>query len=608
MSESNQRRFDPKTFLSHVATLPGVYQMRDGDGTVLYVGKAKNLRSRLSSYFRESSLNGKTRALMRQVVDIDTTITHSETEALILENNLIKTHLPKYNILLRDDKSYPYIHLSAHAFPRLTLHRGARKDGEYFGPYPNVQAARYTLEILAKVFRMRQCEDSYFASRSRPCLQYQIERCYAPCVGYIDRAAYAETVAHTRDFLLGKSETLLQELTAKMEAAAENRAYEQAALLRDQLIQLRKTTEKQHMVAGEADADVLAVATAYGEACVQVLFYRDGHNVTSQAYFPKLPEETPEAEILAAFITQYYHERHAPPQLILNQTLPDAGTIAAWLSEKNGRKTTLNSHPRDTRRKWLELAEENAKLSLGLRLTGKLTMQQRFAALAEAFAWPDIPERLECIDISHTQGEATVASCVVFDHRGALKSDYRRYNIRDVAAGDDYAAIRQTVSRRFERIQKEGGVLPDVLFIDGGKGQLRQAVEVFNELGISGVQLIGVAKGQGRKAGLEQFWFPHEDTARYLPPDSQAMQLIVQIRDEAHRFAITGHRAGRAKNSKRSVLEQIPGVGAKRRQALLKYFGGLAQIRLAGVEDLARVPGVSDTLAKEIYATLHEQG
>ena len=608
MSESNQRHFDPKTFLSHVATLPGVYQMRDGDGTVLYVGKAKNLRSRLSSYFRESGMSSKTRVLMRQVVDIDTTITHSETEALILENNLIKTHLPKYNILLRDDKSYPYIHLSAHAFPRLTLHRGARKDGEYFGPYPNVQAARYALEILAKVFRVRQCEDSYFASRSRPCLQYQIERCYAPCVDYIDRAAYAETVAHTRDFLNGKSDMLLQELTAKMEAAAENRAYEQAALLRDQLIQLRKTTEKQHMVAGEADVDVLAVATAYGEACVQVLFYRDGHNVTSQAYYPKLPEETPEADILAAFITQYYHERHAPPQLILNHELADADTIAAWLSEKNGRKTTLNSHPRDTRRKWLELAEENAKLSLGLRLTGKLTMQQRFAALAEAFAWPDIPERLECIDISHTQGEATVASCVVFDHRGALKSDYRRYNIRDVAAGDDYAAIRQTVSRRFERIRKEDGVLPDVLFIDGGKGQLRQAVEVFNELGISGVHLVGVAKGQGRKAGLEQFWFPHEETARYLPPDSQAMQLIVQIRDEAHRFAITGHRAGRAKNSKRSVLEQIPGVGAKRRQALLKYFGGLAQIRLAGVEELARVPGVSETLAREIYATLHEQG
>ena len=471
-----------------------------------------------------------------------------------------------------------------------------------------MQAARYALEILAKVFRVRQCEDSYFASRSRPCLQYQIERCYAPCVDYIDRAAYAETVAHTRDFLNGKSDMLLQELTAKMEAAAENRAYEQAALLRDQLIQLRKTTEKQHMVAGEADVDVLAVATAYGEACVQVLFYRDGHNVTSQAYYPKLPEETPEADILAAFITQYYHERHAPPQLILNHELADANTIAAWLSEKNGRKTTLNSHPRDTRRKWLELAEENAKLSLGLRLTGKLTMQQRFSALAEAFAWPDIPERLECIDISHTQGEATVASCVVFDHRGALKSDYRRYNIRDVAAGDDYAAIRQTVSRRFERIRKEDGVLPDVLFIDGGKGQLRQAVEVFNELGISGVHLVGVAKGQGRKAGLEQFWFPHEETARYLPPDSQAMQLIVQIRDEAHRFAITGHRAGRAKNSKRSVLEQIPGVGAKRRQALLKYFGGLAQIRLAGVEELARVPGVSETLAKEIYATLHEQG
>ena len=606
MSEQQSRQFDPKTFLSHVATLPGVYQMRDAEGKVLYVGKAKNLRNRLSSYFRDSGMSAKTRALMRQVVDIDTTITHTETEALILENNLIKAHLPKFNILLRDDKSYPYIVLSAHAFPRLSLHRGARKQGEFFGPFPNVQAARHSLEVLAKVFRVRQCEDSFFAARSRPCLQYQIERCYAPCVGFIDEKAYAETVAHTRDFLNGRSEVLLQELTAKMEAAAEARAYEQAALLRDQLVQLRKITEKQHMVAGEADADVLAVATAYGEACVQVLFYRDGHSVSSQAFFPRLPEETPEAEVLAAFITQFYHERNAPPQLVISHALEGGETIAAWLGEKSGRKVSLNAKPREARRKWLELAEENARLSLGLRLSGKLTMQQRFAALAEAFAWPDVPERLECIDISHTQGEATVASCVVFDRRGALKSDYRRYNIREVRAGDDYAAIRQTVSRRFERIQKGEGVLPDVLFIDGGKGQLRQAVEVFNELGISGVHLVGVAKGQGRKAGLEQFWFPHEEVPRYLPSDSQAMQLIVQIRDEAHRFAITGHRAGRAKNSKRSLLEQIPGVGAKRRQALLKYFGGLAQIRRAGVEDLAKVPGVSETLAKEIYAVLHE--
>ncbi|MDO4642327.1 MAG: excinuclease ABC subunit UvrC [Cardiobacteriaceae bacterium] len=605
---SDQRKFDPKTFLSHVSTLPGVYQMRDVEGKVLYVGKAKNLRNRLSSYFRDSGMSVKTRALMRQVVDIDTTITHTETEALILENNLIKQFLPKFNILLRDDKSYPYIHLSMHEFPRLTLHRGARKKGEYFGPFPNVQAARYSLEVLEKVFRVRQCEDSFFANRSRPCLQYQIERCYAPCVGYISKEAYAETVAHTRDFLNGKSDVLLQELTAKMETAAQNRVYEQAALLRDQLVQLRKVTEKQHMIAGEADVDVLAVATAYGEACVQVLFYRDGHNVTSQAFYPKLPEEVPEAEILAAFITQFYHERQLPPQIILSHELPDGAAIANYLSEKSGRKVVLNAHPRETRRKWLEIAQENAQQSLALRLSGKLTMQQRFTALAEAFGWTQVPARLECIDISHTQGEATVASCVVFDRRGALKSDYRRYNIKGVAAGDDYAAIQQTVRRRFERIQKEEGVLPDVLFIDGGKGQLRQAVEVFIELGISGVHLVGVAKGQGRKAGLEQFWFPQESKPRFLPADSQAMQLIVQIRDEAHRFAITGHRAGRAKNSSRSLLEQIPGVGAKRRQALLKYFGGLAQIRHAGIEDLARVPGVSATLAKDIYALLHEQG
>lgn len=602
---SSKRRFDPKTFLSHVTTRPGIYQMRDADGVVLYVGKAKNLRKRLASYFRTQGLSAKTQALMQAVVDIDTTATASETEALILENNLIKTHRPKFNILLRDDKSYPFIHLSAHPFARLSLHRGARKQGEYFGPYPNVQAVRHALELLQKVFRVRQCEDSYFANRSRPCLQYQIGRCYAPCVGYIDQENYTQTVVATRDFLKGRSDTLLQALTEQMHAASEAQEYERAARLRDQLIELRKVTERQHMVAGVADVDVLAVVSDYGEVCVQALFYRDGHNVTSQAFYPKLPEPLPEAEVLGAFISQFYHERNPPPQLVLSHEPPDADWLIQFLTEKAGRKVQFITQPREERRHWLEMAQENAKMSLSLRLSGKLTMENRFRALAEAFQLPHIPQRLECGDISHLQGENTIASCVVFDRRGALKSDYRRYKIAGITAGDDYAAMRQMLMRRFTRLKNGEGIKPDIFFVDGGRGQLNQALEVFAELGITDVQLIGVAKGQGRKAGLEQFWFPHETQARYLAPDSQAMQLIVQIRDEAHRFAITGHRSGRDKKAKHSMLENIAGVGAKRRQALIRHFGGIQGVLAASCEELARVEGISVTLAQEIYATLH---
>lgn len=601
-----ERAFDAKVFLSHVATLPGVYQMRGADGVVLYVGKAKNLRKRLASYFRSNGLSVKTRALMEKVVDIETTITHSETEALILENNLIKTHRPKFNILLRDDKSFPFIYLSAHAFPRLGFARGRRLKGEYFGPFPNVQAVRYSLDLLQKVFRVRQCEDSFFANRSRPCLQYQIERCYAPCVGYINEKEYAQTVNNTRDFLNGRSEALLGQLSEQMMQAAQQRAYEQAAMLRDQLAQLRKVTEKQHIIAGEANVDVLAVALAYGQACVQVLFYRDGHNITSQAYFPKLPDEVSEAEVLSAFIAQFYYERQPAPQLVVNQTLDDSESLAAYLSERFERKITIQSSPREERRKWLLMAEKNAQSSLNLRLSAKLAMQKRFEALAQAFGWQKVPARIECVDISHTQGESTVASCVVFDHRGAVKSDYRRYNIKGITAGDDYAAIAQVIERRFSKLDQFEGVRPDLVLIDGGKGQLKQAMAVFERLGIEDIALMGVAKGQNRTAGLEQFWLPNAQQPFFLPSDSQAMQLIVQIRDEAHRFAITGHRARRAKKAKGSVLEQIPNVGAKRRQALLKHFGGLAMIEQASVEEIARVSGISDTLAADIYATFHQ--
>lgn len=607
MSES--RNFDAKVFLSHVTTLPGVYQMRDKNGTVLYVGKAKNLKKRLASYFREAGLSVKTQALMALVVDIETTATESESAALILENNLIKAHRPRFNILMRDDKSYPYIKLSNHAFPRLAFHRGARKNGEFFGPYPNSGAVRQALDTLQKVFRVRQCEDSFFANRSRPCLQYQIERCHAPCVGYISDEDYAKTVAQTRAFLSGRSDELFAQMTAEMNAAAEKLDFERAAQLRDQIAQLRKVGGPQHQSHGAQDADVLAVVTGYGEACVQVMFFRDGDQVASQAYYPKIPDETADGEIMSAFIAQFYAERHPPPQLIVNAMPHEQEMLLPWLAERAEHKVTLNANPRENKRQWLTLAEENARLNLNMTLSARLSMQTRFQALAEAFAWEKVPERIECVDISHTQGDSTVASCVVFDRRGALKSDYRRFNIRDVAAGDDYAAIRQVVSRRFARLKESAEAKwPDVMFIDGGKGQLRQAVEALAELGVSGVRLIGVSKGQGRKAGLEQFWLPGDSQPFFLPADSQAMQLIVQIRDEAHRFAISAHRKSRGKKSQGSVLEQIPGVGAKRRQALLKYFGGLGMVEAASVQELARVPGISLQLAEDIYASLHDRG
>ena len=605
---SEIRTFDAGVFLSHVTTLPGVYQMRDKHGVVLYVGKAKNLKKRLSSYFRESGMAAKTRALMALVVDIETTTTANETDALILENNLIKAHRPRFNILMRDDKSYPYIRLTQHEFPRLGFHRGARKHGEFYGPYPNSGAVREALDVLQKVFRVRQCEDSFFANRSRPCLQYQIERCHAPCVGYISAEAYAQTVADTRAFLSGRSDELLSRMSAEMSGAAEALDFERAALLRDQIAQLRRIGGAENK-GGAQDCDVLAVATGYGEACVQVMFYRGGDQVASQAYYPRIPEETEAAEIMAAFIAQFYGERTPPPALLVNVMPGESEVLCDFLSTRAEKKVHIQAHPREARRKWLALAEENASLNLHMKLSAKLSMQARFAALSEAFAWESVPNRIECVDISHTQGDSTVASCVVFDARGAVKSDYRRFNIRDVAAGDDYAAIRQVVSRRFARLQEnEGAKWPDVMFIDGGKGQLRQAMEALAELGIQRVRLIGVSKGQGRKAGLEQFWLPGSNTAFSLPADSQAMQLVVQIRDEAHRFAIAAHRKSRDKKSQRSLLEQIPGVGAKRRQALLKYFGGLASIEQASLEELARVPGISLQLAEDIYARFHEQG
>lgn len=579
--------------------------MRDGEGKVLYVGKAKNLRKRLASYFRKD-LQGKTRALMNLVCDIETTTTENEVEALILENNLIKTHRPRFNILLRDDKTYPFIHISAHEFPRLSLHRGARKQGEFFGPYPNVQAARYSLEMLQKIFKMRQCRDSDFAHRSRPCLQYQIKRCCAPCVGLIDKKDYQQSVRATRDFLNGNSQVLQENLKAQMQEASAAQNYERAAMIRDQWVELQKLTRQQSIAYGDADADVLAVSTGYGEACVEVLFFRDGHTISTQAFYPKLPEQSDEATILSAFIAQFYLQRTPPPALVLSHTLEDKAMLEVFLTDRRKAKVALIEHPKAEKKRWLSMAKDNAKLNLSLHLSSKLSMAARFQALAQAFDLKTVPKRLECVDVSHTMGEYTVASCVVFDERGALKSDYRRYKIEGVTAGDDYAAMHQLLLRRFKKVAQGEGAIPDVFFVDGGRGQLKQAVSVLQELGIRNVQLIGVAKGEGRKAGLEKFYLPERKETIHLPSDHQAMHLIVHIRDEAHRFAIQSHRKGRDKKVKHSILETIAGVGAKRRRALIKHFGGMAMIQEASVQELAQVEGISAKLAQEIYETLHE--
>lgn len=577
---------------------------------MLYVGKARNLKKRLQSYFRSTGLSPKTELLMSQVADIDVTVTHTESEALLLENNLIKEYQPRYNVLLRDDKSYPYIYISdKDKYPRIDLHRGARKKpGRYLGPYPNAGAVRETINLLQKTFRIRQCEDSYFRNRSRPCLQYQIKRCTAPCVNLISEQAYRQDIKHALLFLEGKSSQIIEELVASMEKAAKKRNYEKAALFRDQISTLKAITERQHVSAEKGDIDIIACATEGGQACIQVFYIRNGLNLGNRSYFPSLPEAMDIPDILAAFMPQFYLGREVPVNIILSSRPTDAGLIQQTLSVKAGKKITLSTSVRGERARFLEMALNNARQALTSRLLSRTGLLQRFEALQEALQLESIPVRLECFDISHTQGEATNASCVVLTQEGPYKSDYRRYNIRDITPGDDYAAMRQALQRRYKKTKdddEDSRKLPDVLFIDGGKGQLRQAVEVFDELGISSVLLVGVAKGEGRKAGLEKLVFSDGRPELHLDAESSALHLILQIRDEAHRFAISGHRAQRAKKRTQSPLEDIAGLGPRRRQTLLKHFGGLQGITRAGVEDLARIPGISNKLAQAIYGRFH---
>ncbi|MFF7708999.1 excinuclease ABC subunit UvrC [Pseudomonas sp. NPDC007930] len=603
--------FDPAAFLATCSGRPGVYRMFDEGARLLYVGKAKNLKKRLASYFRKTGLAPKTAALVGRIATVETTITSNETEALLLEQTLIKEWRPPYNILLRDDKSYPYVYLSDGPYPRLSIHRGAKKGkGRYFGPYPSAGAIRESLSLLQKTFLVRQCEDSYFKNRTRPCLQYQIKRCKAPCVAAVEPAEYAVDVRHSIMFLEGRSHQLTQELSQEMEQAAMGLEFEKAAEIRDQIGVLRRVQDQQSMEGGTGDVDVIAAFTNPGGACVHLISVRGGRVLGSKNFFPQVGIEEELGEVMSAFLSQYYlgsSERELPAEVILNVLPEDIEALVEALATLRGREMSASHRVRGTRARWQQMAVTNAEQALGARLANRQHLAARFDALAEVLQLDEAPQRLECYDISHSSGEATVASCVVFGPEGPIKSDYRRYNIEGVTAGDDYAAMHQALTRRFARLKDGEGKLPDVLLVDGGKGQLNMAREVLQELAVPELILLGVAKGVTRKAGFETLYLndaAHEFT---LKADSPALHLIQQIRDEAHRFAITGHRARRGKTRRTSPLEGVAGVGPTRRRELLKHFGGLQELARASVEEIAKAPGISKKLAESIYANLHSE-
>jgi excinuclease ABC subunit C len=639
--------FNAKTFLETLTTRPGIYQMLDEKGQVLYVGKARNLKNRVSNYFRPHIKDLKTQALMLQVRDVSITITPTENEALLLESNLIKQLKPHYNILLKDDKSYPYLFFSTQSpFPRLSFHRGAQGNkGDYFGPFPSSAAVHETLDLLQKLFKLRQCSDNFFKLRTRPCLQYQIKRCTAPCVGYIDEEKYKENVADALLFLKGKSDEVTQRLSQKMEVAAEKLAFEEAARYRDQIAALRKIQQQQYVSGKEGDIDILAIAQKDGCACIEILSIRAGRMIGNKSFFPKIPkiicpsdlkpldgrqqdksqqhngllEDNPrtskgigitEADILTEFLPQYYLGKGRghlhPKKIFLNQTLTDQDWIENALSESIGHKINLSHPKKGLPLKWLNMALLNAQHTLASHLSKKMNYEKWLTALQTTFKLPEVPERIECFDISHTMGEATVASCVVFGKEGPIRSDYRRFNITNITPGDDYAAMKQAFTRRYTRLKEQEGALPNMLLIDGGKGQLSQARAVLEELQIDTIKLLGVAKGEGRKPGLEKLFLGDDKTPIKLPEDSPVLHLIQQIRDEAHRFAIMGHRQQRAKARITSQLEDIPNIGPKRRRQLLQHFGGLQGIKNASVEELAKVEGMQQALAKRLYDALHD--
>ncbi|MBT5388990.1 MAG: excinuclease ABC subunit UvrC [Porticoccaceae bacterium] len=605
--------FDHQSFLKSLTQRPGVYQMFDDEGNILYVGKAKNLKNRVSSYFRKTGLTAKTAALVRRIAQVDVTVTETETEALILEHNLIKQYHPPYNILMRDDKSYPYIFLSDRdTWPRLAFHRGAKKaKGTYFGPFPSVHAVRESMSFLQKTFKVRQCEDVFFKNRSRPCLQYQIKRCTAPCVNLVSAEDYSADVDLTRLYLDGKGDRILKQLEVDMEKAAEELQFEKAAEHRDQIAALRQVQAQQMIEKGRGTIDVVAGAVSNGQACVHMLYVRQGRILGSRSYYPKAPLAEQVSELLDEFLPHLYlsggGRPDLPKEILLNTSIEGTQALTEALKERVGRNIEIRDSVRGFRAKWLELAQRTAEQNLTAKLASKKTIEQRFESLRDTLQLEQAPQRLECFDISHSSGEAVVASCVVFDSNGALKSDYRRFNIEGITGGDDYAAMEQAIRRRYTRLMKGEGKLPDILLIDGGKGQIGIAKDVLSDLGVLGVMIIGVAKGTSRKPGLETLILADQNNKVIARPQQAALHLIQQIRDEAHRFAITGHKARRDKKRRTSPLEGIPGVGPTRRRDLLKHFGGIGEVQKASVADLMKVANINKKVAEAIYSALYNE-
>ena len=598
--------FDPKPILKSLPRLPGVYRMKNADGAVIYVGKAKDLKKRVSSYFNKNLPSPRTRMMVSKIVDIETTVTRTESEALLLENNLIKSIMPRYNVLFRDDKSYPYIALTGDTFSRLAFHRGAqRKGGQYFGPFPSSTAVRESIQLLQKVFKLRTCENSVFANRSRPCLQHQIERCTAPCVDYINQEDYRQDVHHAAMFLQGKTNEVLNTLGEKMNAAAESEEYESAAVFRDRMQALRQVQAKQFVSDfSVSDADVIACGHLQSQHCINLVMIRGGRHLGDKSFFPKNSQDATLSETVEAFLTQHYMAQNTPPLLVSGAKV-DAESFESVLSEQAGRKIRILTNAIGDKKVWLKMAQTNAELALGQRAATSANQAEKLIALRKALRLVETVERIECFDISHTMGEATVGSCVVFDKGDMQNSEYRRFNITGITPGDDYAAMRDVLTRRYKKVAAGEGMRPDLIFIDGGKGQLGVAMEVMQEVGLEDILLVGIAKGEERRPGLETMIFSDTGEMLNLEQDNRGLHLLQQIRDESHRFAITGHRAKRAKARITSSLEDIEGVGAKRRKALLTRFGGLDGVKGASIDELALVDGISSVLAETIYGQLH---
>jgi excinuclease ABC subunit C len=588
--------FNPKEFVAGLPSLPGVYRMLGKGGEALYVGKARDLRKRVASYFQKTIASPRIQMMVSQVASMEVTATRSEGEALLLENNLIKSLAPRYNILFRDDKSYPYLMVTGHRYPRLGFHRGAKdRRNRYFGPFPHAYAVRESIQLLQRVFRLRTCEDTVFENRSRPCLLHQIRRCTAPCTGKIAPEPYAEDVANAILFLEGREDDVIRSLTEKMSAASEAQHYEEAAAYRDQVRALSRVQARQYVESNRGvDADVVACAVDGGIACVNLAMIRGGRHVGDRSFFPANAEDASEQEVVAAFLEQHYLEQPIPAMIVVAQVVELDLADAHVVTPSHGE-----------RRVWLDMARKNAALAIAQRVRDRATQESRLAALREALGLNEGAQRIECFDISHTMGEATVASCVVYDHQQMQKSDYRRFNIRDVTPGDDYAAMRQVLARRYERVAAEGGRIPDLILIDGGKGQVGAARAALNDLGLHQACVVGIAKGPERKPGQEELILESGERMLQLPPSHPGLHLVQQIRDEAHRFAVVGHRARRGKARTTSMLNEIPGIGSKRRQALIEHFGGLRGVQAAAVDDIAKVAGISRPLAERIYRHLH---